>query len=79
MDQTEREAFDAFARGRMRELLRFAHVLTGDAHQAADLVQDALRTHAAGLAAHHPQGRSGGLRPARDRQPARQHVAAVAP
>ncbi|MGH8895091.1 MAG: SigE family RNA polymerase sigma factor [Actinomycetes bacterium] len=42
MDVTEREAFDAFARGRMRELLRFAHVLTGDPHRAADLVQDAL-------------------------------------
>jgi RNA polymerase sigma-70 factor (sigma-E family) len=42
VNQTEREAFDAFARGRMRELLRFAHVLTGDPHQAADLVQDAL-------------------------------------
>ena len=42
MNQTDREAFDAFARGRMRELLRFAHVLTGDPHQAADLVQDAL-------------------------------------
>jgi len=38
----ERAAFDAFARGRMRELLRFAHVLTGDADRAADLVQDAL-------------------------------------
>lgn len=42
MDQADREAFDAFARGRMRELLRFAHVLTGDPHRAADLVQDAL-------------------------------------
>ena len=42
MDAAEREAFDAFARGRMRELLRFAHVLTGDPHRAADLVQDAL-------------------------------------
>jgi RNA polymerase sigma-70 factor (sigma-E family) len=42
MDAEEREAFDAFARGRMRELLRFAHVLTGDPHRAADLVQDAL-------------------------------------
>jgi RNA polymerase sigma-70 factor (sigma-E family) len=38
----EQDAFDAFARGRMRELLRFAHVLTGDPHRAADLVQDAL-------------------------------------
>ena len=42
MDADERAAFDAFARGRMRELLRFAHVLTGDPHRAADLVQDAL-------------------------------------
>lgn len=42
MDSEERAAFDAFARGRMRELLRFAHVLTGDADRAADLVQDAL-------------------------------------
>src|ERR1044072_6454068 len=38
----EQDAFDAFARGRMRELLRFAHVLTGDPHRAADLAQDAL-------------------------------------
>jgi RNA polymerase sigma-70 factor (sigma-E family) len=42
VDDLERDAFDAFARARMRELLRFAHVLTGDPHQAADLVQDAL-------------------------------------
>ena len=42
MDEQDREAFDAFARGRMRELLRFAHALTGDPHRAADLVQDAL-------------------------------------
>ena len=42
MNKKDREAFDAFASGRMRELLRFAHVLTGDPHKAADLVQDAL-------------------------------------
>jgi RNA polymerase sigma-70 factor (sigma-E family) len=42
VDGFERETFDAFARGRMRELLRFAHVLTGDPDRAADLVQDAL-------------------------------------
>lgn len=42
MNTADREAFDAFARARMRELLRFAHVLTGDADRAADLVQDAL-------------------------------------
>jgi RNA polymerase sigma-70 factor (sigma-E family) len=42
VDEAAREAFDAFARARLRALLRFAHVLTGDPHQAADLVQDAL-------------------------------------
>ena len=42
METHEHDAFDAFAQGRMRELLRFAHVLTGDQHRAADLVQDAL-------------------------------------
>jgi RNA polymerase sigma-70 factor (sigma-E family) len=42
VENEERAAFDDFARGRMRELLRFAHVLTGDADRAADLVQDAL-------------------------------------
>jgi RNA polymerase sigma-70 factor (sigma-E family) len=42
VDTEQRQAFDDFARGRMRELLRFAHVLTGDADRAADLVQDAL-------------------------------------
>jgi RNA polymerase sigma-70 factor (sigma-E family) len=42
VDNEDRAAFDDFARGRMRELLRFAHVLTGDADRAADLVQDAL-------------------------------------
>jgi RNA polymerase sigma-70 factor (sigma-E family) len=42
VDDEEREAFDSFARARMRELLRFAHVLTGDRDRAADLVQDAL-------------------------------------
>lgn len=36
------EAFDAFARARTASLLRFAHLLTGDPHRAADLVQDAL-------------------------------------
>jgi RNA polymerase sigma-70 factor (sigma-E family) len=34
--------FDDFVRGRHTALLRFAHVLTGDPHRAADLVQDAL-------------------------------------
>lgn len=35
-------SFDEFVRRRHGELLRFAHVLTGDPHLAADLVQDAL-------------------------------------
>jgi RNA polymerase sigma-70 factor (sigma-E family) len=35
-------AFDEYVRGRHTELLRFAHVLCGDADLAADLVQDAL-------------------------------------
>jgi RNA polymerase sigma-70 factor (sigma-E family) len=38
----DRAAFDEFAQARMRALLRFAHVLTGDRDRAADLVQDAL-------------------------------------
>jgi RNA polymerase sigma factor (sigma-70 family) len=36
------ESFDAFARRRLGALLRFAHVLTGDRHEAAALVQDGL-------------------------------------
>src|SRR5258706_3393652 len=35
-------AFDDFVRSRHTELLRFAHVLTGDRALAEDLVQDAL-------------------------------------
>lgn len=35
-------AFDDFVRSRHTELLRFAHVLTGDRQLAEDLVQDAL-------------------------------------
>jgi RNA polymerase sigma-70 factor (sigma-E family) len=35
-------SFDEFVRSRHAELLRFAHVLSGDPHLAADLVQDAL-------------------------------------
>jgi RNA polymerase sigma-70 factor (sigma-E family) len=42
VDERDRAAFDEFARARMRALLRFAHVLTGDPERAADLVQDAL-------------------------------------
>jgi|GEM_PF-510228 len=36
------QAFDEYVRRRHTELLRFAHVLCGDPHLAADLVQDAL-------------------------------------
>jgi RNA polymerase sigma-70 factor (sigma-E family) len=36
------EAFDAFVRARLPELLRFGRVLTGSQEAAADLVQDAL-------------------------------------
>ena len=42
MDLPERPAFDAFARARLAELLRFGYALTGDKDTAADLVQDAL-------------------------------------
>jgi RNA polymerase sigma-70 factor (sigma-E family) len=35
-------SFDEYVRARHPALLRFAHVLCGDAHLAADLVQDAL-------------------------------------
>jgi RNA polymerase sigma-70 factor (sigma-E family) len=35
-------ALDDFVRSRHTELLRFAHVLSGDPYLAADLVQDAL-------------------------------------
>ena len=42
MDPTERPTFDAFARARMANLLRFGFALTGSQDQAADLVQDAL-------------------------------------
>jgi RNA polymerase sigma-70 factor (sigma-E family) len=41
-------SFAEYVRSRHSELLRFAHVLTGDPHLAADLVQDALER--AGLA-----------------------------
>ncbi|MBA2638960.1 MAG: SigE family RNA polymerase sigma factor [Nocardioidaceae bacterium] len=40
--QQSQEAFDAFVRARLPELLRFGRVLTGNADSAADLVQDAL-------------------------------------
>ena len=42
MDQQTAEVFDAFVRARHHALLRYGTVLTGDAHSAADLVQDAL-------------------------------------
>jgi RNA polymerase sigma-70 factor (sigma-E family) len=42
MDQAQSEAFDAFVRSRHAALLRYGHVLTGNPHAAADLVQDAL-------------------------------------
>jgi RNA polymerase sigma-70 factor (sigma-E family) len=35
-------AFESFLHSRHRELLRFAHVLTGDAHSAQDLLQESL-------------------------------------
>jgi RNA polymerase sigma-70 factor (sigma-E family) len=40
--EQEREAFDAFVRARLPELLRFGQALTGSPEAAADLVQDAL-------------------------------------
>lgn len=42
MDLDDRPTFDAFARARLAELLRFGYALTGDQDMAADLVQDAL-------------------------------------
>lgn len=42
MRRDHEEAFDAFVRTRMPELLRFGHMLTGNPDAAADLVQDAL-------------------------------------
>lgn len=38
----ETEAFDAFVRARLPDLLRFGRALTGSEHAGADLVQDAL-------------------------------------
>lgn len=38
----DREAFDAFVRARLSELLRFGRALTGSSEAGADLVQDAL-------------------------------------
>jgi RNA polymerase sigma-70 factor (sigma-E family) len=39
---TEAADFDEFVHGRGRALLRFAYVLSGDAHLAEDLVQEVL-------------------------------------
>jgi RNA polymerase sigma-70 factor (sigma-E family) len=49
------EEFDRFVRERHVALLRFAHVLSGDPHTAADLVQDALER--TGMAWHRLQRR----------------------
>ncbi len=40
--QDDHEAFDAFVRARLPDLLRFGRALTGSAEAGADLVQDAL-------------------------------------
>ena len=42
MGFSERPTFEAFARARLPELLRFGYALTGSHDLAADLVQDAL-------------------------------------
>ena len=43
MGETERDAdFAAYVQARQRRLVRFAYLLTGDAHEAEDLVQSAL-------------------------------------
>jgi RNA polymerase sigma-70 factor (sigma-E family) len=43
MGDTERQAdFSAYVAARQRRLVRFAYLLTGDAHEAEDLVQAAL-------------------------------------
>jgi DNA-directed RNA polymerase specialized sigma24 family protein len=42
VDERADAQFDAFVRARLAELLRFGHVLCGNPHTAADLVQDAL-------------------------------------
>lgn len=42
MDDAARTSFDEFVRARHAALLRYGHLLTGDPHSAADLVQDAL-------------------------------------
>jgi RNA polymerase sigma-70 factor (sigma-E family) len=39
---TTAEDFDEFVRGRGRALLKFAYVLSGDAHLAEDIVQEVL-------------------------------------
>ncbi len=42
MGDDAQEAFDAFVRARLPDLLRFGRILTGNPDAAADLVQDAL-------------------------------------
>ncbi|WP_306214815.1 SigE family RNA polymerase sigma factor [Actinoplanes sp. RD1] len=41
-DDARTEGFDDFVHGRGKALLRFAYVLSGDAHLAEDLVQEVL-------------------------------------
>lgn len=42
MRQEDREAFDAFVRARLPDLVRFGRALTGSTEAGQDLVQDAL-------------------------------------
>ena len=42
MDPAEQPTFEAFARARLANLMRFGYALTGSQDSAADLVQDAL-------------------------------------
>ncbi len=42
MRDEDREAFDAFVRGRLPDLVRFGRALTGSTEAGQDLVQDAL-------------------------------------
>ena len=48
--------FDEFVRSRHAALLRFAHLLTGDPHAAADLVQEPWRRPACAGAGSVPAG-----------------------
>jgi RNA polymerase sigma-70 factor (sigma-E family) len=42
MRDEDRQAFDAFVRARLPDLVRFGRALTGSTHAGQDLVQDAL-------------------------------------